>query len=92
MAWGLPPALVKKDDAQFPPTVARSVEERAVVLEAEVGRWHLAHGDLLVDETSLAGTFALDRLVSQARRAGANVLLVSHPAQQGVVSADGALS
>jgi hypothetical protein len=57
--------------AQLPRAVACSVEQRAAELEAEVGRWQLGSGDLLiVDEASLAGTVALDRLVVQARQPG----------------------
>ena len=60
-------------------------------LEAEVRRWQLQPGDLLiVDEASLAGTFALDRLAAQARQAGAKLLLVGDPAQLGAVGAGGA--
>ena len=76
---------------QLPPAAARSVGQRAAELEAEAERWQLARGELLViDEASLAGTFALDRLVTQAREAGAKVLLVGDPAQQGAVGAGGA--
>ncbi|MDA8301366.1 MAG: relaxase domain-containing protein [Actinomycetota bacterium] len=77
--------------AQLPPTAARSVEQRAAELEAEARRWQFAPGDLLlVDEASLAGTFALDRLVAQARQAGAKILLVGDTAQLGAVGAGGA--
>jgi len=77
--------------AQLPPPAARSVEQRAAELEAEAGRWQLAPGELLIiDEASLAGTFALDRLVAQAREAGAKVLLVGDTAQLGAVGAGGA--
>ncbi len=77
--------------ARLPPPAARSVERRAAELEAEARRWQFAPGDLLlVDEASLAGTFALDRLVSQARDAGAKVQLVGDPAQLGAVGAGGA--
>jgi conjugative relaxase-like TrwC/TraI family protein len=77
--------------AQLPPTGSQSAEQTAAQLEAELRRWQLASGDLLVvDEASLAGTFALDRLVAQAREAGAKVLLVGDPAQLGAVGAGGA--
>jgi hypothetical protein len=76
---------------QLPATASQAVTRRAAELEAEVRRWQLAASDLLlVDEASLAGTFALDRLVAQARDAGAKVLLVGDPAQQGAVGAGGA--
>ena len=65
--------------------------QKATQLEAEAERWRLKAGQLLVvDEASLAGTFALDRLVAQARVAGAKVLLVGDFAQQGSVGAGGA--
>ena len=76
--------------AQLGGSASQAVQRRAAELEAEVGRWQLARGELLViDEASLAGTFALDRLVTKAREAGAKVLLVGDPAQQGAVGAGG---
>ena len=76
--------------AQLPAAASRAVKQRAAELEAEVRRWQLGAGDLLVvDEASLAGTFALDRLVAQAGGAGAKVLLVGDPAQLGAVGAGG---
>ena len=45
---------------------------------------------MIVDEASLAGTFALDELVSAARDAGAKVLLVGDRAQLSAVDAGGA--
>ncbi len=48
--------------------------------EAELARWQLRAGQLvIVDEASLAGTFALDELVAAAGDAGAKVLLVGDP-------------
>jgi ATP-dependent exoDNAse (exonuclease V) alpha subunit len=42
-----------------------------------VARWRLRAGQLvIVDEASLAGTFALDELVTAPETAGAKVLLV----------------
>ena len=77
--------------AQLPAAASQAVEQRAAELEAEARRWQLTPGDLLiVDEASLAGTFALDRLVAQARQAGAKILLVGDPAQLGAVGAGGA--
>ena len=77
--------------ARLPAAASRAVEQRATELEAEAGQWQLSAGDLLVvDEAGLAGTFALDRLVAQARQAGAKVLLVGDPAQLGAVGAGGA--
>jgi conjugative relaxase-like TrwC/TraI family protein len=61
--------------------------KQAAELETEAKRWQLKTGDLvLVDEASLAGTFALDRLTTQARRAGAKVLLVGDFAQLGALA------
>ncbi len=54
--------------------------------EAELARWRLRGGQLvIVDEASLAGTFALDELVSAAGAAGAKVVLVGDhaPDQRG---------
>ena len=46
-------------------------------VEAELARWRLHAGQLvIVDEASLAGTFALDELVSAAGAAGSKVVLV----------------
>ena len=45
---------------------------------------------LIVDEASLAGTLALDRLRAQAEAAGAKLLLVGDHAQLGAVDAGGA--
>jgi conjugative relaxase-like TrwC/TraI family protein len=77
--------------AQLPAAASQSIRRRVEELEVEARRWQLGAGDLLiVDEASLAGTFALDRLVAQARDAGAKVLLVGDPAQLGAVGAGGA--
>jgi hypothetical protein len=77
--------------AQLPPAGSQSAQQRAAELEAEVRRWQLAPRDLLlVDEASLAGTFALDRLVSRARLTGAKILLIGDPAQLGAVGPGGA--
>jgi len=46
---------------------------------------------VIVDEASLAGTFALDELVAAAGEADAKVLLVGDPAQLSSVAAGGAL-
>jgi conjugative relaxase-like TrwC/TraI family protein len=47
---------------------------------------------VIVDEASLAGTFALDEVVGAARKAGAKVLLVGDSAQLSPVEAGGAFS
>ena len=59
-------------------------------MEAEVAVWRLRAGQLvIVDEASLAGTFALDELVSAAGATGAKVLLVGDDAQLSAVEAGG---
>ena len=44
---------------------------------------------MIVEEATLAGTFALDELVTAANDAGAKVLLVGDPAQLSAVEAGG---
>jgi conjugative relaxase-like TrwC/TraI family protein len=69
----------------------RAMAQRARTITAEVGRWSLREGQLvIVDEASMAGTFELDALSEQARSAGAKVLLVGDWAQLSPVSAGGA--
>ena len=46
---------------------------------------------LIVDEASMASTLDLDRLISQAARAAAKVVLVGDPAQIGVVNGPGGM-
>jgi conjugative relaxase-like TrwC/TraI family protein len=66
------------------------VRERLLNCEAEVARWQLRAGHLvIVDEASLAGTFALDELVAAAGEAGAKVLLVGDHGQLTAVEAGG---
>ena len=58
--------------------------------EADLARWTLREGQLVVvDEASLAGTFALDELASAARDARAKVVLVGDDAQLTSVEAGG---
>lgn len=60
--------------------------------EHHQGRWRLHRGQLMiVDEASLSGTIALDRLAAHAERAGAKLVLVGDWAQLGAVDAGGAL-
>jgi conjugative relaxase-like TrwC/TraI family protein len=60
-------------------------------LQGEDARWALRPGQLLiVDEASLAGTFALDSLAAQATASGAKVLVVGDHAQLSAVDAGGA--
>lgn len=55
------------------------------------GRWDLRAGQLvIIDEASLVGTFALDRITAHASRVGAKVLLVGDYAQLQAVDAGGA--
>ena len=57
-------------------------------LQSEDRRWGLRPGQLLiVDEASLAGTFALDNLTAQATAANAKVLVVGDHAQLSAVDA-----
>ena len=78
---------------QLPADVCAWALERAAALGAEVERWRLRPGELLiVDEAGLASTLDLDRLATQARDAGAKLLLVGDWAQQGAVGPGGAFS
>ena len=66
------------------------VRRRIAAAEDELARWCLRPGQLvIVEEATLAGTFALDELVSAAGDAGAKVLLVGDPAQLSAVEAGG---
>ena len=70
---------------------AQRLRERLQSLDAEIARWRLQPGQLLIiDEAGLAGTFALDELVRAAGDAGSKVLLSGDWAQQGSVDAGGA--
>src|SRR5450759_3585179 len=74
-----------------PSMSAAMLRKRIDKLSAEVGTWSLRSGQLVVvDEASLAGTFALDTLTEQARGAGAKVVLVGDWAQLSPVEAGGA--
>ena len=67
------------------------LRKRLDVLVSEVERWSFKPGQLvIVDEASLAGTFALDALVECAGRAGAKAVLVGDWAQLSAVEAGGA--
>lgn len=77
------------------PLSADAVELRKqlVAVERDIEERRLRPGQLvIVDEASLAGTFALDELVGAARDAGAKVLLVGDWAQLSAVEAGGAFS
>jgi conjugative relaxase-like TrwC/TraI family protein len=59
-------------------------------LEDEIARWTFRNGQLvIVDEASLASTYALDSLLSAAGDAGAKVLLVGDWAQLASIDAGG---
>jgi conjugative relaxase-like TrwC/TraI family protein len=75
------------------PNVSRSrtpLRQRITAAEDELARWCLRADQLvIVDEASLAGTFALDELVSAAATAGAKVVLVGDQGQLSAVEAGG---
>lgn len=55
------------------------------------GRWNLTAGQLvLVDESSLAGTLALDRITEHAAEVGAKVVLIGDWAQLSAIETGGA--
>jgi conjugative relaxase-like TrwC/TraI family protein len=63
----------------------------AQALRRAIRRWELQPGQLvIVDEASMAGTLALDRITAQARTVGAKVLLVGDWAQLSAVESGGA--
>jgi len=73
------------------PGAARSIVAHLLRLEAEVDRWRFRSGQLVIlDEASLAGTTALDRIAACAGEAGAKLLLVGDWAQLSAVDAGGA--
>jgi conjugative relaxase-like TrwC/TraI family protein len=68
-----------------------ALRQRISATEVEIARWRLRADQLvIVDEASLAGTFALDELVGAATRAGAKVILVGDQGQLSAVEAGGA--
>jgi len=69
---------------------AGGIRDQIDRLDAEIQRWTLRPGQLvIIDEASLAGTFALDELAATAAEAGAKVLLVGDPFQLSAVEAGG---
>jgi conjugative relaxase-like TrwC/TraI family protein len=69
------------------------LRQRVNATEVEIARWRLRADQLvIVDEASLAGTFALDELVGAATRAGAKIVLVGDQGQLGAVEAGGAFA
>lgn len=78
-------------DRASPSLRTRQLMRRAREVSAEIDRWGLRRGQLLiVDEASMAGTFELDSLAAYARTAGAKLLLVGDWAQLSPVAAGGA--
>ena len=78
-------------DRASPSVATRSRLSRARQVAADIERWRLRPGQLvIVDEASMAGTFELDALALQARSAGAKILLVGDWAQLSPVAAGGA--
>jgi hypothetical protein len=70
---------------------ATAATAKAAALRAQIRRWELRPGQLLIiDEASMCGTLALDRLTTQARAAGAKVLLAGDWAQLSAVESGGA--
>lgn len=70
---------------------ATAATAKAAALRAQIRRWELRPGQLLViDEASMCGTLALDRLTTQAQVAGAKVLLAGDWAQLSAVESGGA--
>jgi conjugative relaxase-like TrwC/TraI family protein len=68
----------------------RPLRQRIIAAEAEVARWRLRVNQLvIVDEASLAGTFALDELGRAATSAGAKIVLVGDHGQLSSVEAGG---
>jgi hypothetical protein len=63
----------------------------AHAMRRAIDRWELQPDQLvIVDEASMAGTLALDRITAQARAVGAKVLLVGDWAQLSAVESGGA--
>lgn len=78
-------------DRASPSLRTRGLMQRARQVAAEIDRWALRRGQLvIVDEASMAGTFELDSLTAYARTAGAKMLLVGDWAQLSPVAAGGA--
>ncbi|MGH9114771.1 MAG: ATP-dependent DNA helicase, partial [Acidimicrobiales bacterium] len=74
----------------FTPTGQAAIRRHLDQVETDLDRWQLKAGQLvIVDEASLAGTFALDELATAAADAGAKLLLVGDDAQLSAVEAGG---
>jgi conjugative relaxase-like TrwC/TraI family protein len=74
------------------PSAAR-LRARLAETERAISERRLKPGQLvMIDESSLAGTFSLDELVSAATKAGSKILLLGDHAQMSSVEAGGAFS
>ena len=72
---------------------AAKLRARLAAMDQAIATRRLKAGQLvIVDEASLAGTFALDELADAATRAGSKILLVGDGAQLGSVEAGGTFS
>jgi conjugative relaxase-like TrwC/TraI family protein len=83
----------QRADRAASPRAYRQLTQQIDALTATVERWRIRPGQLvIVDEASLAGTFALDELTAAAARGGGKVLLVGDWAQLSAVEAGGAFA
>ncbi|HZC72091.1 MAG TPA: MobF family relaxase [Jatrophihabitans sp.] len=74
-------------------TLARRLRSQLGEIHTDYERWTIHPGQLvIIDEASLAGTLALDRIVAQAVDAGAKVLLAGDWAQLCAIEAGGAFA
>ncbi|KAA9393007.1 hypothetical protein FCK90_14480 [Kocuria coralli] len=70
----------------------RQLNATLTQLETTADKYQMRPGQLvIVDEASMAGTQALDRLRDQAQRTGAKLLAVGDPSQLGAIDAGGML-
>ena len=83
--------ISRPDSPPIPPiSLPPSLQVRARNLREAIDRWEFRPGQLvIVDEASLAGTFALDELVDAANGGGAKVILVGDPYQLSAIEAGG---
>jgi conjugative relaxase-like TrwC/TraI family protein len=93
----LPQRITKRNElagrAQVYGTASLRLQRQLTDIQTDIERWRIRPGQLIiVDEATLAGTFALDYLVCAARDAGAKVLLTGDWAQLSGVEAGGAFS
>ncbi len=72
------------------PALLAAVNRRIRILDTQIPAWTLHAGDLMiVDEASLVGTFALDRITAHAATVGAKVLLAGDWAQLSSIESGG---